>query len=131
HGGATSQLSWPAFPQVINVLSPAPTYFDGVLRAVRATDPNATTVSILYASSGFGRDVASGAVNTAAKLNFEVQAVPFEPNHAVEIASSLPTADVLLVAGSFVDELAVASVVLTRTWRVAALVGAGVEEVIA
>ncbi len=82
HGGATSQLSWPAFPQVINVLSPASTYFDGVLRTVRATDPKATTVSILYTSSGFGRDVASGAVNTATKLNFEVQAVPFEPNHA-------------------------------------------------
>jgi len=131
HGGATSQLSWPAFPWVVNVLSPASTYFDGVLRAVRATNPGVATVSVLYASSGFGRDVASGAVNAAGKLNFEVKAVPFEPNHAVEIASSLPTADVLLVAGSFVDELAVASVVLTRTWRVAAFVGAGVEEVLA
>ncbi|MFL5591783.1 MAG: ABC transporter substrate-binding protein [Ktedonobacteraceae bacterium] len=131
HGGATSQLSWPAFPRVVNVLSPASTYFDGVLRAVRATDPGVATVSVLYASSGFGRDVASGAVKAAGKLNFEVKAVPFEPNHAVEIASSLPTADVLLVAGSFVDELAVASVVLTRTWRVAAFVGAGVEEVLA
>src|SRR5712691_10969235 len=39
HGGATSQLSRSAFPQVINVLSPASTYFDGVLRAARATDP--------------------------------------------------------------------------------------------
>jgi branched-chain amino acid transport system substrate-binding protein len=131
HGGATSQLSWPAFPRVINVLSPAPTYFDGVLQAVRATDPNATTVSILYASSGFGRDVASGAVNTATKLNFEVQAVPFEPNHAVEIASTLSGADVLLVIGSFANELAVAPVLLTRTWRAAAFVGAGVDEVLA
>src|SRR6266516_7056014 len=51
HGGATSQLSWPAFLHVINVLSPAATYFDGVLQAVRATDSHATTVSILYASS--------------------------------------------------------------------------------
>jgi hypothetical protein len=75
--------------------------------------------------------VASGAVSAAGKLNFEVQAVPFEPNHAVEVASSLPAADVLLVVGSFADELATASVVLTRTWRVAAFVGAGVEEVLA
>ncbi len=131
HGGATSQLSWPVFPHVINVLSPASTYFDGVLQAVRATDSHATTVSILYASSGFGQDVASGAVKTATKLNFEVQAVPFEPNHAVEIVSILPTADILLVVGSFADELAIASVLLTRTWRVAAFVGAGVEEVLA
>ncbi|MFL5626754.1 MAG: ABC transporter substrate-binding protein [Ktedonobacteraceae bacterium] len=131
HGGATSQLSWPAFPQVINVLSPASTYFEGVLQAVRATDPNAASVSIFYASTGFARDVASGAVNAATKLNFEVQAVLFESNHAVEIASTLPTADVLLVIGSFADELAVAPVLLTRTWRAAAFVGAGVEEVLA
>ncbi|HEY6285737.1 MAG TPA: ABC transporter substrate-binding protein [Ktedonobacteraceae bacterium] len=131
HGGATSRLSWPAFPRVINVLSPASTYFDGVLHAVRTTDPNATTVSILYASRGFARDVASGAINTATKLNFEVQAVPFEPNHAVEIASTLPGADVLLVIGSFANELAVAPVLLTRTWRAVAFVGAGVDEVLA
>lgn len=131
HGGATSQLSWPAFPQVINVLSPASTYFDGVLQVVRATDPGAATVSVLYASSGFGRDVSTGALNMATRLNFEVRAVPFEPNHAFEIASTLPSADVLLVVGSFADELAVAPVLLTRTWRAAAFVGAGVEEVLA
>jgi ABC-type branched-subunit amino acid transport system substrate-binding protein len=131
HGGATSQLSWPAFPRVINVLSPASTYFDGVLRAVRASDPSAATVSVLYASSGFSRDVARGAVRTAAKLNFEVRAIPFEPNNAIEVASALPSADVLLVAGSFAGELATAPVLLTRTWRAAAFVGAGVEEVLA
>jgi len=131
HGGATSQLSWPAFPLVINVLSPASTYFDGVLRSVRAIDPSAATVSVLYASSGFSRDVAIGAVSTANKLNFAVRAVPFEPDHAVETASTLPTADVLLVVGSFADELAAAPVLLTRSWRAAAFVGAGVEEVLA
>jgi branched-chain amino acid transport system substrate-binding protein len=131
HGGATSQLCWPAFPQVINVLSPASTYFDGVLQAVRTNDPTAATVSVLYNSSGFGRDVATGAVRTATRLNFEVQVVPFEPNHAVETASALPIADVLLVAGSFGDELEVAPVLLNRRWRAAGFVGAGVEEVLA
>jgi branched-chain amino acid transport system substrate-binding protein len=131
HGGATSQLSWPAFPLVINVLSPASTYFDGVLQAVRANDPNAASVTILHADKGFGRDVATGAVSTATKLNFEVRAVAFEPNNAIEIASTLPTADVLLVVGSFADELAVAPVLLTRPWPAAAFVGAGVEEVLA
>src|SRR6516164_7298495 len=47
HGGATSQLSWPAFPLVVNVLSPASIYFEGVLQAVRATDPGVASVSIL------------------------------------------------------------------------------------
>lgn len=131
HGGATSQLSWPAFPRVINVLSPASTYFDGVLQAVRAADPSTATVSVLHASSGFSQDVANGAVRTAAKLNFEVLAVPFEPHNAIEVASALPGADVLLVVGSFAGELAVAPVLLTRAWRAAAFVGAGVEEVLA
>ena len=131
HGGATSQLSWPAFPLVINVLSPASTYFDGVLLAVRATDPSATTVAVLHASGGFSRDVATGAMRTASKLNFEVRAIPFELDHTIEAASALPGADVLLVVGSFADELAIAPVLLTRAWRAAAFVGAGVEEVLA
>src|SRR3989441_8495537 len=77
HGGATSQLSRPAFPQVINVLSPASTYFTGVLQAVRATDPKAATVTILHTDRGFGQDVAAGATNTASDLGFEVRAAPF------------------------------------------------------
>jgi branched-chain amino acid transport system substrate-binding protein len=131
HGGASSQLSWPAFPLVINVLSPASTYFDGVLQLVRATDPGAATVSIFYGSTGFGRDVATGAANTAAQLNFEVRAVAFEPGRVLESISTLLTADVLLVAGNFADELAAAPVLLAQNWRAAAFVGAGVEEVLA
>ena len=66
HGGATSQLSRPAFPHVINVLSPASTYFTGVLQAVRACDPGAATVALFHTTSGFGRDVATGAANAQA-----------------------------------------------------------------
>ena len=90
HGGATSMLSHPVFPQVINVLSPASTYFTGVLQAVRAIDSDAATVSIFHASSGFGRDVANGAASTAANLNFEVQTVSYEPHHATESAPIVP-----------------------------------------
>jgi ABC-type branched-subunit amino acid transport system substrate-binding protein len=131
HGGATSRLSRPDFSRVIDVLSPASTYFDGVLQAVRATDPGAATVSVLYTSSGFGRDVFTGALSMATRLNFEVRAVPFESNYAVKVASMMPSSDVLLVVGSFADELAIAPVLLTRAWRAAAFVGAGVEEVLA
>src|SRR5437588_570059 len=95
HGGASSQLCRPAFPQVINVLSPATVYFDGVLHAVRATDPGAATVSLLHTSTGFGQDVATGAEKAAADLGFEVHAVPFSPDHAVDAARTLPTADML------------------------------------
>ena len=43
----------------------------------------------------------------------------------------MPIADVLLVAGSFADELAAARILLTHPWRAAAFVGAGVDEVLA
>ena len=131
HGGATSRLSRPAFPHVINVLSPASSYFAGTLRAIRAADQEAATASLLHGSSGFGRDVASGAVSTARELGFEVQTVSFEPGHAAEAAASLPEAEVLLVVGGFEDEVGAAESLLPGSWRAAAFVGAGVEEVLA
>jgi branched-chain amino acid transport system substrate-binding protein len=131
HGGATSQLSRPAFPRVINVLSPASTYFAGVLQAVRASDAQAATLSILHATSSFGRDVAAGAAACGASLNFEVRSVAYEPHHAAAAAARLPGADILLVIGNFADERAAAPLLLTRRWRAAAFVGAGVDEVLA
>jgi branched-chain amino acid transport system substrate-binding protein len=131
HGGATSALRRPDFPHVINVLSPASSYPDGVLRAVRAIDPAASTVSVLHGSTGFGEDVASGAASTARDLGFEVRTVRFEPDHATEVAATLPPADLLLVAGGFEDEVAAAHALLPGGWRAAAFVGAGVEEVLA
>ena len=131
HGGATSRLARPAFPQVINVLSPASTYFSGVLQAVRAFDPGAATVALLHTTSGFGQDVATGAARAALTLAFAVERLAFEPGHAAEIASLVPLADVLLVVGSFADGLAAASLVLQRPWRAAAFVAAGVEEALA
>src|SRR6266536_1428045 len=131
HGGATSHLARPVFPRVINVLSPASTYFTGVLQAVRAFDPSAVTVSLFHTTSGFGRDVATGAASTALDLKFEVEFVAFEPGHAALAASLVPHADILLVVGSFADERAAAPILLKRTWRAAAFVGAGVEEVLA
>ena len=130
HGGATSQLSRPTFPLVINVLSPATTYFTGVLQAVRAIDLSATQVTIFHASTSFGKDVAAGVIRAATKLHFEAHAVPFMPSHVQDEDISLPTADVLLVAGNFADELAIAPLVLRHPWRAAAFVGAGVDQVL-
>lgn len=131
HGGATSQLAKPAFPQIINVLAPASTYFVGILQAIRAFDSHARTISLFHSTSGFARDVANGAVNAAAALSFVVQSISFEPSHAVSAVSTVPDADVLLVVGNFADERAVSSLLLTRSWRFAGFVGAGVEEVLA
>jgi branched-chain amino acid transport system substrate-binding protein len=131
HGGATSALRRPDFPNVINVLSPASSYFIGVLRAVRSVDPEITSVSILHRSTGFGRDVASGAMNAATELGFRARAVSFEPGLAAEAAVTLPEAEVLLVVGGFEDEVAAARTLLPGGWKAAAFVGAGVEDVLA
>lgn len=131
HGGATSRLARPAFPQVINVLSPASSYFTGALQAVHVFNAEAKTVVLLHSTSGFGRDVAAGAVSTARTLSFAIEHLAFEPGHAAAAASLVPRADVLLVVGSFSDECAAAPILLRRPWRAAAFVGAGVEEVLA
>lgn len=130
HGGATSRLTRPAFPHVINVLAPSSTYFAGTLQAIHTFDPAVRTISLFHSSSGFGRDVADGTIAAASTLQLDIQTIPFEPSYAVETASTVPETDTLLVAGNFSDELAVSSMLLTRAWRFAAFVGAGVDEVL-
>ena len=79
HGGASSRLARPSFPQVINVLSPASTYFAGVLQAIHSSDRVARTVSLFHSTTGFGRDVATGVKREIAQLQMTCSAVPFEP----------------------------------------------------
>jgi branched-chain amino acid transport system substrate-binding protein len=131
HGGASSRLARPSFPQVINVLSPASTYFAGVLQAIHAADEAASTVSLFHSTTGFGRDVATGAKREASRLQMTMHAVPFEPSQALETVDTVPDGDILLVAGNFADECAVAPPLVSRNWRWTAFVGAGVEEVFA
>ena len=131
HGGATDRLRWPRFAHTLNVLAPAASYFAGVLQAVHASDPAAHTVSLLHGVTGFGREVARGAVTTAEALGLELQAVAFAAGQAERMAELLPPGDVLLVVGSFTDELSAARLLLGRQWRAAAFVAAGVQEVLA
>jgi branched-chain amino acid transport system substrate-binding protein len=118
HGGATSALIRSRYPNAVNLPAPASTYFTGVVRAVRAADPDARRVLLLSGATGFADDVARGAAAEAAALGFEV------------LENAGEEAEVLLVVGSFDDELAAARTLLDRPWRAAAFVGAGVEEVL-
>ena len=109
HGGASARIRWPAFPRAVNVLASAPTYFQGTLEAIRNHDAEARRVTIFHSGTGFGRDIARGAIAAAEELGFDPRAKEFKRGHARQAASSLPEADVLLVAGSFDDELESAS----------------------
>src|SRR6266487_5873291 len=131
HGGASSRLARPSFPQVINVLSPASTYFAGVLQAIHSSDRAARTVSLFHSTTGFGRDVATGAKREASRLQMTMQAVPFEPSQALETVGMVPDGDILLVAGNYAYASGGSSALVARNWRCTAFVGAGVEEVLA
>ncbi len=133
HGGATSALSRPDFPHVINILSPASSYPEGAFRAIRAAAPEARTATILHSATGFGRDVSSSAARAARETGFEVRKFSFEPEGASEAAATLPTrsADILFVVGGFEDEVEAARNLLPGEWKAAAFVGAGVEDVLA
>ncbi len=122
HGGA--EVDDPA--HVIGVLAPARTYFAGALRVVRAADPSARTVRVVHAASGFALAVAGGAAEEARRLRMTVSWTP------LAAGADPPPGDVLLVAGTFEDELAIAQRLLgPGRWRAAGFVGAGVEEVLA
>ena len=130
HGGASARLRWPDFPGCINTLAPATRYFGGALEALRGADPTARSVALLHVRTGFGDDVARGARAAAERLGFEVTTTGFEKGQAERAAHGVAPADVLLVAAGFTDELAAARVLLGRSWRAAAFVGAGVEDVL-
>ena len=132
HGGATSALSRPDFPHIINVLSPASSYFDGILHARTRRRSGR-----LHREPAPRRDrVRTGRSLTALRasaeeMGFEIQTFSFEPGSAAEVAATLPDADVLLVVGRFEDEVEAAKSLLPGDWRAASFVGAGVEEVLA
>ncbi len=130
HGGASGSIRWPAFPRAVNVLAPASSYFRGTLEAVHRADREARRVVILHATSGFAVEVARGATEAARELGFDVTAKGFVSGDAARATATIPEAEVLLVAGSFEDELECARR-LGRRWRAVGFVGAGVDEVLA
>jgi branched-chain amino acid transport system substrate-binding protein len=131
HGGATARLCLPAFGHVLNVLAPAATYFDQVLRATVSQNANIDRVWMLHSTTGFGREVASGAASASRELGLELLAVPYAPGQVTAAANTVASGDALLVAGDFDDELEAARLLLGRPWQAAAFVGAGVDEVLA
>lgn len=76
HGGATSRLQRPLFAHALNIPTPAVRYFDVVLRAITASDPAIERVALLHSTTGFGQEVAGGAIVTSRELGLELAAYP-------------------------------------------------------
>ena len=133
HGGASARLVRQAFPHVVNVPAPAATYLAAVINTLGAGELAGAVAVLLHSRTGFGREVAGGALGAAADVGLTVTAIPFDPGDGDRAARSVEgrRADVLLVAGGFDDELAIAARLLRERWRAAAFVAAGVDEVLA
>jgi ABC-type branched-subunit amino acid transport system substrate-binding protein len=132
HGGATARLARSASPNVVNVPAPAGTYLAAVIDALGADMLADSHAMLLHSTTGFGREVADGARRAANRVGMPITPVAFRPGggegaaRRVEVAG----ADVLLVAGGFDDEIAIASRLLAPRWRIAAFVAAGVDEIL-
>jgi ABC-type branched-subunit amino acid transport system substrate-binding protein len=129
HGGATARLARPAYPGVVNVESPAYRYLAAVLETLAAEGlGEGSEVVIIHVDTGFGREVAEGAAVVARRLGLLRRSVTFQPARARDVLAQVPAGDVLLSAGSFDDDVAIAQWASERRWRAVGLVAAGVDE---
>ncbi|MGH9056780.1 MAG: ABC transporter substrate-binding protein [Acidimicrobiales bacterium] len=129
HGGATARLGRPAYPRVVNLPSPARTYLAAVLDALVADSlPAGSEIVLLHGESGFGREVADGTAVAAQRLGVAVHPVGFPLGQGPAAFERAPGGDVLLSAGSFEDDVAIAALAFRRRWRAIGLVAAGVDE---
>ena len=83
---------------------------------------------IIHVDTGFGREVAAGAAVAARRLGLLRRSVTFRPGRARDVLAQVPVGDVLLSAGSFDDDVAIAQWASDRRWRAVGLVAAGVDE---
>lgn len=132
HGGATTRLARPAFPHVVNVPAPASTYLATVMGTLGPAVLGGGHGVLLHSTTGFGREVAGGALRAATEIGLAVTAVVFDSGDGggAALRAEGYRADILLVAAAFDDELAIAARLLGRPWRVAAFVAAGVDEIL-
>jgi ABC-type branched-subunit amino acid transport system substrate-binding protein len=129
HGGATARLARPAYPGVVNGESPAYRYLAAVLETVAADGlDEGSQVVIVHVGTGFGREVAEGAAVAARRLGLPRRSVTLRPGRVTDVLAQVPAGDVLLSAGSFDDDVAVARWDSQRRWRAVGLVAAGVDE---
>ena len=70
-GGASDDVYRQGYRQIVGILTPASRYLTGLLPLVRQTDPSATAIALVRASTGeFPKAVCSGVAGTAEGLGF-------------------------------------------------------------
>ena len=115
HGGSADDVE--RLSGVVSVASPASRYLAAVLEAVSRHRP-AARVMVAAGQGGFGRHAAQGAQQAAARLGMSVVGCVTHDE-----VPEVPDADVLLLAGSFEQDVALLRRLRTRPPTVAAVAG--------
>ena len=132
HGGAADDLYGGGNDWIVAVLSPASRYFAGLVALVQRRQPGARLALIGAGGSPFARSVLAGAEAAATGAGFDVV---FRADHSggaspATVAAQLRTrrADLVLVAGSFEQDLRLARAIVASRAAIATvgLVAAGV-----
>ncbi len=71
-GAASDKIFAKGFTHVFQIYTPASRYLTGALDLLKAADPQAKKVAIIYEQSNFAKSVATAAKNYAEKKGFEV-----------------------------------------------------------
>jgi branched-chain amino acid transport system substrate-binding protein len=134
-GGASPLVYQRGNPWVVGILTPADEYMAGLLPAVREVCFGVTAVAVVRAAKGaFPREVVSGVERTASALGFRVAlSLQFDPEtedfSEVVQAVCRVEPDVLVVAGRFQNDLALATLLANAAPNIGtvAVVAAGVD----
>ena len=114
HGGASDKVYRQGYRWIVGILTPASQYLAGLLPLVRQTDPTASAVALIRASTGeFPKDVCSGVAAEAEALGFRtVLSTEFEAatddfsGVVAELKAARP--DVVVIVGRVQNDLRLA-----------------------
>jgi len=134
HGGSTDEMEGRGFTCLVNAITPAGRYAEGIIELVRSRDPAARRIASFSAlDSGFSRNVARGARVSGHENGFEVREFQFASG-SEDFSDILDEAlgfapDLILGMGRAHDDIALARHVIDRKVRVnaAAFVAASIK----
>lgn len=134
HGGSTDEMEDRGFTCLVNAITPASRYAEGIIRLIREHDPEARKIAAFSAKdSGFSRNVARGALDCGRENGFSVKELSFVSGCG-DFSGLLDEAvdyspDLILGLGRAHDDIALAGQMIERKLRVnaASFIAASIE----
>jgi branched-chain amino acid transport system substrate-binding protein len=114
HGGASDYIFEQGYTYVVQTLSPASKYQTGFLDMIKAIDPNAKRLALVYEDKEFSRAVHQAAKKYAEELGFEIVYEKTYPSGATDLSPILnelkaANPDIIIGGGHFADGQLLAS----------------------